>query len=333
MPGRASWIVGPVVALLLASACRTNKPADPDTRTEVAITPVSPGHVDPKFESAWQKVREASERDPASPAVVAAADSLLSQDPPLNLRIAAIHAKVAHAYLNRMDPAAIQMADQAIAAASGQPLDGGEGMVDDLARLRALARARGGDPGLALQELRGLLERGRIAEREWIAASAIAYGRAGAQGEAALAHARWRERVADRSPEAEYCDRRLSELLRGLDRQTLETLARRVSGTDAALCLLASAGHPLPGDVAAWVTRCRPRSAAIGVLLPRTGRFAGLADPQLAAATAAVRVLSRHQGSGVSVLWEDSGSTAEQTREATRQILAEGVEVIVGPVG
>ena len=83
MPGRASWIVGPVVALLLASACRTNKPADPDTRTEVAITPVSPGHVDPKFESAWQKVREASERDPASPAVVAVAASAVAATVPM----------------------------------------------------------------------------------------------------------------------------------------------------------------------------------------------------------------------------------------------------------
>ena len=115
-----------------------------------------PVRVDPAFERDWQRVRSASDQDPGGAAVVAAADQLLARDPPTNLRLAAVQAKVGHAYINGADDAAIRMADEMLAsldAAGGarRVLEPKEfGMVVQLQRLRALARARGGDPQLAL---------------------------------------------------------------------------------------------------------------------------------------------------------------------------------------
>ncbi|MCA9713815.1 MAG: ABC transporter substrate-binding protein [Myxococcales bacterium] len=300
-----------------------------------------PVRVDPAFERDWQRVRSASDQDPGGAAVVAAADQLLARDPPTNLRLAAVQAKVGHAYINGADDAAIRMADEMLAsldAAGGarRVLEPKEfGMVVQLQRLRALARARGGDPQLALSELKALLENGQIPEMDWIAASAMAHERAGQQADATLAYARWRERASDDSAAALYCERKIARLARGLDANALEGLARRVPGTNAGACLLTRAGHRAATDAPDWVNACATHfeAASIGVLLPRSGRFAALADEQLAAVQAGVRVLARRSGdSDWAVLWEDTGSDPAKTRTAARRLLERGASIIVGPI-
>src|SRR5690606_18898882 len=100
---------------------------------------------------------------------------------------------------------------------------------------------------------------------------------------------------------------------------------------DAADCLRATLGVD-PGDQApAWVSACRPLPARIGILLPRSGKLAALADAQLAAAVAAVTVLGRQRP--VAVLWRDSGSTPDTARVGADRLVADGAEVIIGPVG
>ena len=272
---------------------------------------------------------------------MSAADKLLARDPPVNLRLAAVQAKVGYAYLHGDDASAIKMADEMLAgleAAGGarRVLEPEEfGMVVQLQRLRALARARGGEPQLALSELASLLENGQIPEIDWIAASAMAHERAGQQAEALLAHARWRAKVRDGTAAAVYCQQRIARLFRGLDANTLENLAQRVPGTDAGACLLTRAGHQAAQDAPEWVRKCATHSeeATIGVLLPRSGRFAGLADVQLAAVQAAVRVLSRRTGdAGLSVMWEDTGSNPAKTKLAARRLVERGATMIVGPI-
>ncbi len=340
---RASLVTGFVVAGALISsalACQT-KPPQTEHGIEGGVTAPAPARVDPAFERDWQRVRAASSSDPGGADVVRAADKLLSRDPPMNLRLAAVQAKVGYAYLHGDDAGAIRMSEEMLAtleAAGGarRVLEPEEfGMVVQLQRLRALARARGGDPQLALSELTALLENGQIPEIDWIAASAMAHERAGQQGEALLAHARWRAKVRDGTAAAVYCQQRIARLFRGLDARTLESLARRVPGTDAGACLLSRAGHTFPPNAPEWVRKCATHTeeATIGVLLPRSGRFAGLADEQLAAVQAAVRVLARRSGDASwSVMWEDSGSDPAQTKLAARRLVERGASMIVGPI-
>lgn len=66
-------------------------------------------------------------------------------------------------------------------------------------------------------------------------------------------------------------------------------------------------------------------------MLPRSGKLSALADAQLAAAVAAVTVLGRERP--VSVLWRDSGSVPDTARAGANLLVADGAEVIVGPVG
>jgi ABC-type branched-subunit amino acid transport system substrate-binding protein len=98
-------------------------------------------------------------------------------------------------------------------------------------------------------------------------------------------------------------------------------------------CLAALAGQPTETDGAPWVAKCRAAPARIGILLPRTGPLASLADAQLAAATASVAMLSPlHPRSG-EVLWQDAGPDATSAADGAAALVASGATVIVGPIG
>nr|WP_255216656.1 ABC transporter substrate-binding protein [Pseudenhygromyxa sp. WMMC2535] len=204
-------------------------------------------------------------------------------------------------------------------------------MLAEVHRTLALTLVRSGDPQRAVEEL-DLLEGWGSVERETLrGARAVALDRQGDQSAALAAFVAWRELLTDDSPDAGYAEDRIRALVTGLDRATIEELAKNAPGPDAADCLRATIGIA-PGDQSpTWVSKCRPLPARIGILLPRSGKLAALADAQFAAAVAAVTVLGSERP--VSVMWRDSGSTAASTKAAATQLLADGAEVIVGPVG
>ncbi len=315
------------------AACRTPQSTGTGPATHGTL---DPGRVAPEFEADWEAVRRAQSADPAGPEVAAAADRLLSREPPLNLRLAALDAKAEQAlrsgdYVAAQGHAGAGLAEAAKGrAASGDLAPPEQALAQRLARVRALAEAQVGDPRQALQLLLALpVPVGTDLER--MAATATARERAGDRAGAVLAHAQWRAAAPDESPEAAVAEARLRSLWSGLDVATLELAARGAPNTAAASCLLTRAGHATDPQAPTWVTGCRPSSARVGFLLPRSGKFAGLADVQLAAAAAAVQVLA--EGKAVEVVWQDAGSTPAEVARATAALVRAGVDVFVGPVG
>lgn len=299
---------------------------------------LDPEKVDPAYASDWQAVRDAQTKDPGGAAVVAAADRLLARSPPLDLRLGAFHAKATQG-LQRGDYAAALAAARAGLDEAGRARQSGslgateQELVGLLAQVHALAEAEAGDPQAALQSLGALPQ--DVWGPEFYAASARARERAGDPAGAALACAQWRASVRG-GPELTLAQNRLEEALAGLDGATLEAAARKASGTPAAQCLLVRAGREAPEGAPEWVQGCRAAAPSggtkIAVLLPRTGKLAGLADQQLAAATAALKVL----GAGAaapSLLWGDAGSEAADAKLAALNLIGEGAQVLVGPVG
>jgi len=329
IPGRPLASLALVLALGAPSvACRSTKAGNgPPAAT---VTPV---RVDPEYQNEWEAVQDARSTDPAGPGVVSAADRLLARDPPLGLRLAALHAKVASAYLQGDDAAAQRWGDEAVAAVSasgGATAVEGRGESElfvDLQRLSALAAARSGDPERALAALAALEAAKGIEPVELWAARALARERQGRRAEAFVAYAEWRSRLVDGTPEARFAEERVRELGSALSRTEREDLAAGTSG-DVARCLAPDGGEGGP----TWLRACRLSERRIGMLLPRSGRLAGLADQHLAAAVASVRVLGGG-GGGVEVVWADSGSSADEVRSAAEGLRRAGVDAVVGPVG
>jgi ABC-type branched-subunit amino acid transport system substrate-binding protein len=342
LPGmpRVRPVVRTIVALVLAGpvliACRSTQASTHHTGGGT----LDPGRVAPEFEADWEAVKRAQASDPGAPAVAAAADRLLAREPPRNLRLAAFHAKAEQALLVGDYPGALGhagagLADVTKARGAGEELPAAEqGLAQQLARVRALAAAQAGDPKQALQWLQAVRP-GGDPDLDLLAAVAVARERADDRPGAVLAHAQWRAAVADDSPEAAYAEARMRALWSGLDAAALEGAARQAQGTVAAACLLTRAGHAPDPKAPAWVQACLAGAGKIGLLLPRTGKFAGLADIQLAAASAAVQVLARGQASAevAELVWQDAGSTPDLAGKATAMLLRSGADVLVGPVG
>ncbi|MBL9101952.1 MAG: ABC transporter substrate-binding protein [Myxococcales bacterium] len=301
----------------------------------VGVGTQDPGRVAPEFEADWEAVKRAQTQDPGAPAVAAAADRLLARDPPRNLRLAALHAKAEQALLAGDYPGALRFASGGVdvGAARGEPLSPPEqGLVQQLGRVRALAGAvAADDPKQALAWLKDA-EIGTDPDPDLLAAVAIARERAGDRAGAVLAYAQWRAALGDDDPAAALAETRMQALWVGVDDLALEATARQTTGL-AAACLLTRAGHAPDPAAPAWVRGCVPGAAKIGLLLPRTGKFAGLADIQLAAASAAVAVLARGGREAASLVWQDAGSTPAEAGKATAALVRGGADVLVGPVG
>lgn len=325
--------------ITVLTACRGSQAVGP-TPTGT----LDPGRVDPAFERDWEAVREAQEQDPAGAAVAQAADRLLARDPPLNLRLAAHQAKAAQGLQRGDYPAALVAASAGLdvaskARAQGIELQAAEQqLAQQLAQARALAEAEAGDPQAALQAIAALPPAMR--SPELAAATGRARERLGDRAGAALAYAQWRGAAAEGSAEAALAEARLRDLWSGLDAAALEAAARQDPGTPAAQCLLARAGRTPPEGAPAWVRACQTEGAGvggggsrIGLLLPRSGKFAGLADVQLAAAAAAVKVLAGPAAGKVQVVWEDAGSSPAEVKRAAQALVGAGADVLVGPVG
>ena len=315
-----------MVALPTVISCKTSR-AGQGSSSEL----VDPAEVPEQLRSEWQALVEAREGDRSAAAVDEAADALLERAPPPELRAGALLAKAERRYLLGHDAEAITLADEALALVADRARAKSRELTSAIHETLALALVRGGDPSRALTELVELERLGALEPPILRGARAVALDRKGDAAEALAAFAAWRELLGDDSPDAGYAEERIAALVTGLDRPTIEGLARSAPGPDAAACLRATLGVEPSDSSPTWVERCRPLPARIGILLPRSGKLAALADGQFAAAVAAVTVLGRERP--VAVMWKDSGSTPDTARKAALELVSDGAEVIIGPVG
>lgn len=328
-------LLGVVLGL---SGCRNPATATPkflgDTRD------LDAERVDPAFRDDWVELQRAREADPGAAAVVEIADRLLAREPPIPVRLSALRAKAEHAYLQGDDLGAARVADEGLALVKVDPARPPV-VILDLARIRARALARGGDPTVALAALASplLSPSERLPEEEREGLRAVALDRNADHPAAVAAYARWRATLDDAEPTAAWVEHRLAVLADALDGDGWTRALQGLPPSPARVCLLARAGiapvpagsKQVPEDQPAWVARCGGAQAgAVGLLLPRSGKLAALSDVQLAAAVTAVEVLG---SGGAPLLFRDCGSSKAQARAAAEALVAEGVHVLVGPVG
>jgi ABC-type branched-subunit amino acid transport system substrate-binding protein len=327
-------VIGVTVLALLPSVISCQTRAGQPTSTLV-----DPTEIPADLRDEWQALEQAKQADRASEAVDAAADALLEKrEAPPAVVASALQAKAERQYILGNDAEAIALADEALATLDaaaaqvrGKPPKSQVELVGATQRVLALALTRGGDPARAQVLLDALESWNGMESIELRGARAVALDRKGDTAGALAAYVAWRELLVADSPDAGYAEERIAALVAHLDRAIIEGLADAAPGPHAADCLRATLGID-PGDRApAWVRACRPLPARIGILLPRSGKLAALADAQLAAAVAAVTVLGRQRP--VSVLWRDSGSTPDTARVGADRLVADGAEVIIGPVG
>ena len=291
--------------------------------------------VDPQFREDWAAMEKARAADPGSAEVDELATKLLDRDPPLPVRLSALRARADHAYAHGDDAGTIVACEEGLdlVDVSGERA---AAVVVDLARLRAFALARGGDPQAALAALVGpiLAPAGRLTDEQRFGVRAAALDRDAQYGAATVAYAQWRQTLDGSDPAATWAEHRMSQLGASLDDAAWTEALAGVPASAARACLGAMHGDALPeGETTPdWVVRCAGGGGKVGVLLPRTGKLSALADVQLAAAVTAVEVLAPEAGID-QVVFADAGSTASSARAGAMSLVGQGVDVVVGPVG
>ena len=322
-----------VAALPTLGSCRTTRGA---TEKPVFLgddRDLQSQDVSPAYREQWDKLQAARQRDPADPEVLEAAEALLARDPPLPVRLSAMQALVEYAYATGDDATAVIRADEALSLVEFDPRRPPKvAVMLTLARVRALAR--GGDPARAVVALQDPVLNARegltVSERHGLLA--VASQRNADLLQAIVSFAQWRESLPDTEPAAAYAEDRILALSLGFDGKQIAQQAEGLEPSPARACLMARADprSNAPGASApAWVQRCHRGAHRIGVLLPRTGPLSALADTQLAAASVAIDVLEIERG----VAFRDAGSTPQQAVAAARALVADGADVLVGPVG
>ena len=315
-------------ALPTLGSCRASRSAQPTPTYLGDFRDVGPRHVDAEYRDDWDALTRAREADPAAPAVAEAADRLLARDPPADIRLAAQLAKAEQAFLAREDARAILLVDEALTSSDA------DANVHDtraaLAVVRVRALARSGDAARALDVLAEPLLDG-LADEERRGLHAVALDRDGQRAEAMIAFARWRAMLDDDDPAAAYAEERFLFLGAGVPTEVLAELAGTLPDGPDRDCLRVRARLAEPRRAPAWVSRCGRAVARVGILLPRTGPLSALADTQLAAASVGARVLTAE--GGVEILWRDAGSSPAQAAAAARELVADGADVLVGPIG
>ncbi|MFO0635819.1 MAG: ABC transporter substrate-binding protein [Nannocystaceae bacterium] len=330
---RSALVTAACATFVLALACRPSRGEGKtpvylgDFRGEQAV------RVGPEFDADWRALQDALAKDPGADEVRAAADRLLAAGPPLELRLWAIQARARHAYARGQDAEAVQITDEALAAAAGQA-DAPADAISALCLSRVRSMVRSGDPARALVLLdEAPLQRpGVLVPMETAALRSIALDRAGRHPEAIAAYASWRASIEADDAAAAFAERRIAALATSLGPAAALERAKTVEGA-AQQCLLAAGGSVPAGEAAPWVQRCKAPPRRIGMLLPRTGPLAALADTQLGAAVVAAELLATARGEPLELLWQDSGSDGASAAEGAAALVARGATVIVGPMG
>lgn len=287
---------------------------------------------DPGWRDAWDRLQKAHDTDPGGDEARALADELLAGDPPLSVRLAALRARAEHAYLHQDDPLALATADEGLDLGRDSVASEPQVLVD-LARVRARALVRGGDPAAALAALDEPLvsARGGLPKAEALGMRAVALDRKGDAAAAVAAFAAWREVLPDGQATTLWAEQRLALLADAVPPESLAEVVAAMAPSPGRACLAARLGEPVPPGVPAWVAGCGTASGGIGVLLPRSGPFSAFADEQLAATLAAIEVLAKDRPPPL--LWRDSGSTTKTAQAGARSLVSEGARVLVGPIG
>jgi ABC-type branched-subunit amino acid transport system substrate-binding protein len=317
------------VALTIAS-CRTGR-----ARTQLPPPQYlgdfrgAPTAVDPAFAEPWEALQSAVAADPGSVATVEAADRLLAAGPPFELRLWGVHAKANATYLAGDDDGAVRMVDQVLAAAAR------ESAPDAISALNLLlcrALVRSGDParGLVVLDSPALEREGVVTADEALALRAIGLDRAG-RPEALVAFVKWRAAITVDDAAGAFALRRAKALGSAMGSRATAKAAEGEGGATAA-CLRGLSGAAIGELDPPWLAQCQAAPPKIGILLPRTGPMAVLADTHLAAATAALEVIGSRPGSR-DVVWQDAGADASSAADGAAALVAAGVNVIVGPVG
>lgn len=331
--GAPGWVCLGIALTVTWGACRPS-PSGPAPRFRGDFRELDEPVVGDALREDWEALERLEQEQPASAEIQTLADRLLaSEAPPLGVRLAAWVAKARQFYAVDDDTGAIDAADAGLALLPPIREDMPDVAVDlGVVRLRALVR--GGEPSRAVSELEGsdLRDRGGLHPSEWWGLEAVAYDRNAQFGRAVLALARWREMVPDGTASAAYAELRLRALAPSVPRDELREGVRGWASSAARDCVARMAGESVVAPKAAWVDACGEAGGSLGILLPRTGKLAALADPQLAAVSVALPLLTPSEGGGA-ILWRDSGSTPQEAEAAAQNLLALGVRTIVGPVG
>jgi ABC-type branched-subunit amino acid transport system substrate-binding protein len=323
-----------IVALGLACSGASCRPAGRTTPSGVAdARDLDRRPDDPGWQTAWDRLQQAHQTDPAGAEARALADELLAAaDPPLSVRLAALRVRAEHAYLHGDDPVAQASATEGLTLGQGSA-DGEPHVLVDLARIRARALVRSGDPSSALAALSEPLVQGRggLPPAEALGMRAVALDRMGDAAAAVAAFAAWREVLPEGQGTTLWAEQRLALLAEGLPGDALAQVVAAMPASPGRACLQARLGEPVPAGVPAWVAGCGTASGGIGILLPRSGPFSAFADEQLAATLAAIEVLGGDRAPALA--WRDSGSTTKTAQAAARSLVGEGARVLVGPLG
>lgn len=318
---------------LLGTACRPHS-SGPAPRFRGDFRELDRPVVGEALREDWDALERLQEEDPGSPAIQEHADRLLAADqPPVGVQLGAWLAKARQAYFVGEDGPAIAAADRGLAVL-GPMRERTPDVAIDLAVVRLRALVRGGDPSVAVETLNdpALRDRAGLHATEWLGLEAVAYERDAQTLPATIALARWRESVQDGSASAAYAELRLRALTPSIPREALHpAIAELPEQSAARQCLERAAGTADGPPRVPWVEACGAGSGALGILLPRSGRFAALADEQLAAVSVSLPILV--SSGAPPVVWKDSGSTPDEARAAAQALVAAGVHVIVGPVG
>ncbi len=278
--------------------------------------------VDPQYQDAYDRLVAAVGKDPAAAEVDTAAEALLQTAPPGDLASRAHLARAERAWLGADDLAATTW------AGTGLPLAVDPDVSRALRRVRLRALTRGGDPAAAVALWEQVSD--ELPPDERLALHALALDRNADHEGALMALLTWRAALVAGDPAAAYAEDRARALLGGMGRSRVEAMARNAQGP-VRTCLTHYLGDPPPRGAPAWIDACRERPVTVGLLLPRSGRYAALADPELAAVAAAVEVL-RPDPDSVSIAWHDSGSGPDAARVGMEALVGAGVDVVVGPV-
>lgn len=221
---------------------------------------------------------------------------------------------------------------------------GGQELKESILARVVVAHARGGGASLALELIKELSDSSSSSE-------AVRFARARAlersEGEGTRALAAWFEAWAAAAREGDaaassYARLRVASLwTRHLkDPSDLPPLINLMQDPQAQSCARAFSGaSSVVDDRALWLGGCAPGergtqtgSHKVGLLLPRSGPLAALADGQLAALATATRLVTAGQA-GLVLEFRDAGSDVDSAVAGAEQLLEAGVTVIVGPVG
>ncbi|MCH9681120.1 MAG: hypothetical protein K0V04_06795 [Deltaproteobacteria bacterium] len=273
----------------------------------------------------WDRLVKARADDPGGREVVAAADDVLASDAPVTLQLAALRAKAEYAYAHGDDVLAIGLAERGLALVAAPDPGSAPQTLIDLARVRARAMVRGGDPTAAIAAIDHPVA---TAGEGWPGAElaglrAVAADRNGDWAAAVAGLARWRELLTDADPSALWAEHRMARLADGLPPATLRELVDGLPPSPARACLAAKTGEPTPPGMPAWVAACARATGHIGIVLPRSGPLAAFADTHLAAAMATLEAADAH-GPRPQLRWRDSGSSAKSARRAAKALVGRG---------